>query len=66
MTQHETPEKGLLQGLVAYWELDNPKKTTVKIGTTVLIKDNTMVVWNTVLSDGETENRIKLPHGRWY
>lgn len=62
MKQHE----GLLQGLVATWDLDSLEKTKVMTGTTVLIKDNTVLVWERVLSDWEIKNLIKLPYGVYY
>lgn len=62
MKQHE----GLPQGLVATWDLDSLEKTKVITGTTVLIKDNTVLVWGRVLSDWEIKNLIKLPYGIYY
>lgn len=62
MPQHE----GLLKGLVATWDLDSLEKTPVEPGTTVLIKDNTVLVFKKALSDWEIENLIKLPYGVYY
>lgn len=58
--------EGLLNGLVVTWDLDQVKKTPVEPGTTVLIKDNTVLVWDRVLSDWEIENLLKLPYGVYY
>lgn len=60
------PPEGLLNGLVVTWDLDQVKKTTVEPGTTILIKDNTVLVWDRVLSDWEIENLLKLPYGVYY
>lgn len=62
MKQHE----GLPHGLVATWDIDSLEKTQVMTGTTVLIKDNTVLIWGRVLSDWEIENLIKLPYGVYY